>query len=162
MTKRQRAKYYNEQEDEKYLELPMESNRKKSLTQEEQALKRSEVARRRKHQSAQRAEKDKEDTINRLLKKQASKSKRIIKDDQDSNQTNTPVKMTPSNSVRYTSTSAGSQLSLPTSLLDELTNNCMQRVTCVIHGCKNEKKYIAKASGKAVCSLEHYKLAERT
>ena len=39
--------------------ITIERNRKKTLTEEEQALKRSEVARRRKHQSAQRAEKDK-------------------------------------------------------------------------------------------------------
>lgn len=79
LTKRQRAKL-NEGASEDYLELPMgkrtsfyyrnstfvsahaslpDSGKKKHLTAEEQALRRSEVARRRKNQSIQRAEKDK-------------------------------------------------------------------------------------------------------
>ncbi|KAI9251899.1 PAPA-1-like conserved region-domain-containing protein [Phascolomyces articulosus] len=173
MTKRQRAKYNQDQDDDdgKFLELPMESNKKKTLTEEEQALKRSEVARRRKHQSVQRAEKDKADTINRLLKKQASKSKRVIKDDGgtngDNNTMSNKMLLIPGENVRYTTTKNGSQLSLPASLLDDLVHHCMKRpiprrITCDIHGCENEKKYTAKTSGKAVCSLEHYQLAERT
>jgi hypothetical protein len=77
LTKRQRAKL-NDGAEEDYLELPMgtsmllirllhthtnlillDSGKKKHLTAEEQALRRSEVARRRKNQSIQRAEKDK-------------------------------------------------------------------------------------------------------
>ncbi|KAI8136992.1 PAPA-1-like conserved region-domain-containing protein [Fennellomyces sp. T-0311] len=166
MTKRQRAKYYQDDDEQKlFLTLLSESNKKKNLSKEEQALKRSEVARRRKHQSAQRAEKDKADTINRLLKKQASKSKRVIKDDVDPSPSATHLP--PADSVRYTTTTSGSHLSLPDSLLDELLVSSKHRpvprkVACEISGCKNEKKYVAKASGKAVCSLEHYRLAERT
>ncbi|RUS35153.1 hypothetical protein BC938DRAFT_475135 [Jimgerdemannia flammicorona] len=91
LTKRQRAKL-NVELAEDFLELPMdksnsgfensaETGKKKHLTEEELALRRSEVSRRRKNQSLQRAEKDKTDTINRLLKKQASK--RTKKDDVD-------------------------------------------------------------------------------
>ncbi|KAI7855033.1 PAPA-1-like conserved region-domain-containing protein [Circinella umbellata] len=171
MTKRQRAKYNNnnndeQEEDDQFLELPMERNRKKALTEEEQALKRSEVARRRKHQSVQRAEKDKADTINRLLKKQASKSKRVIKDEMNGDNHSIANKLIPGESVRYTSTTNGSQLSLPSSLLDELVHHSMKRpiprkIICEIRGCQNKKKYTAKTSGKAVCSLAHYQIAEQ-
>lgn len=80
MTKRQRAKH-NKEEPEEYLELPMgktlekntcsgtttltrhiyfvETGKKRQFTEEEAALRKSEVARRRKNQSIQRAEKDK-------------------------------------------------------------------------------------------------------
>jgi hypothetical protein len=52
-------------------------------TEEEMALKRSEITRRRKNQSAQRAEQDKLETINRLLKKQAGKRKIGAQDDDE-------------------------------------------------------------------------------
>lgn len=52
-------------------------------TEEEMALKRSEITRRRKNQSAQRAEQDKLETINRLLKKQAGKRKTGAQDDDE-------------------------------------------------------------------------------
>jgi len=47
--------------------------RKKTLTADEIALRRSETARRRKNQSEQRLEEEKIETINRLLKPQAPK-----------------------------------------------------------------------------------------
>lgn len=113
MTKRQRAKV-NQEIPEEYLELPMDTGKKKHLTEEEEQLKKSEVARRRKNQSIQRAEKDKADTINRLLKKQASKSKRIIDDAEDKE---TPheklMRLEDPNRIRYISTSEGSKLSIP-------------------------------------------------
>lgn len=77
-------------------------------------MKKSEVARRRKNQSIQRAEKDKADTINRLLKKQASKSKRIIDDTEDKE---TPheklMRQEDPNRIRYVNTSKGSELNIP-------------------------------------------------
>lgn len=36
------------------------------------------------------------------------------------------------------------------------------KAKCEADGCDNPKKYTAKKSGKAVCSLEHYKLVEAT
>src|SRR5208282_6859066 len=49
----------------------LESLRKRALTADEIALRRSETARRRKNQSEQRLEEEKIETINRLLKPQA-------------------------------------------------------------------------------------------
>ncbi|CAG8624791.1 6824_t:CDS:2, partial [Acaulospora colombiana] len=83
LTKRQRAKL-NENYEQDLLQLPMEPMRKKHLTEEEIQLRKSEIARRRKNQSIQRAEQDKMDTINRLLKKQATKKRSKDLDDNDS------------------------------------------------------------------------------
>ncbi|KAI8143572.1 PAPA-1-like conserved region-domain-containing protein, partial [Fennellomyces sp. T-0311] len=119
LTKRQRAKL-EDNPTEEFLELPMESAKKKHLTAEEQTLKRSEVARRRKNQSIQRAEKDKEDTINRLLKKQASKSRKVIKDDaadeKESDSARRAALARDPNSLQYVSNAKGSFLSIPSSI----------------------------------------------
>ncbi|KAL1999962.1 hypothetical protein VTN02DRAFT_3735 [Thermoascus thermophilus] len=68
MTKRQRGSLGGD-----FLQLPMEPQVKKHLTAEEHAMRRAEMARRRKNLSEKRNEEEKMDTINRLLKKQAPK-----------------------------------------------------------------------------------------
>ncbi|KAF7593724.1 hypothetical protein BBP40_011016 [Aspergillus hancockii] len=68
MTKRQRGNLGND-----FLQLPMEPQVKKHLTAEERAMRRAEMARRRKNLSEKRNEEEKMDTINRLLRKQAPK-----------------------------------------------------------------------------------------
>lgn len=68
MTKRQRGNLGND-----FLQLPMEPQIKKHLTAEERAMRRTEMARRRKNLSEKRNEEEKMDTINRLLRKQAPK-----------------------------------------------------------------------------------------
>lgn len=55
-----------------FLELPL-SSRQKILSQEEQALKRTELARRRKNLSERKLEEEKMDTLNKLLYKQPKK-----------------------------------------------------------------------------------------
>ncbi|KAJ1659981.1 INO80 complex subunit B, partial [Dispira simplex] len=79
LTKRQRAKLTGDMEEE-LLELPQESKRR-VMTEDEIALKRSENTRRRKFQTMKKLEQEQMDTINRLLKKQASKRSR--KDEMD-------------------------------------------------------------------------------
>jgi INO80 complex subunit B len=92
----------------------LDTGKKKHLTQEEEQLRKSEVARKRKNQSIQRAEKDKADTINRLLKKQASKSKKIIDETEDKESAHEKLKrLEDPNRLRYISTSTGSQLCIP-------------------------------------------------
>ncbi|KAL0094650.1 PAPA-1-like conserved region-domain-containing protein [Phycomyces blakesleeanus] len=152
------------------MELPMDNGKKKTLTEEEEALRKSEVARRRKNQSIQRAEKDKDDTINRLLKKQASKSKRIINDDANDENGQSPAerlrRKEDPNRLHYVSNQHGSKLSIPAKFtVDQVfsqgSRSCKKAaVVCQVEGCKNLKKYVAKKSGKAVCSLEHYKVVE--
>ncbi|PGH23514.1 hypothetical protein AJ80_02468 [Polytolypa hystricis UAMH7299] len=70
MTKRQRGRISL---GEDFLQLPMEPQVKKHLTAEEHAMRRAEMARRRKNLSEKRNEEEKMDTINKLLKKQAPK-----------------------------------------------------------------------------------------
>ncbi|KAI7888410.1 PAPA-1-like conserved region-domain-containing protein [Mucor mucedo] len=170
MTKRQRAKVYQEIPEE-FLELPMDTGKKKLLTEEEEQLKKSEVARRRKNQSIQRAEKDKADTINRLLKKQASKSKRIIDDGDDKGTTANEklMKSEDPNRLRYIHTSKGSQLCIPTVFtLQQIFGETISKKStppgqvkkCEVSGCQKNRKYTAKRSGKSVCSLDHYKLVD--
>ncbi|MCJ1317653.1 hypothetical protein MMC15_002978 [Xylographa vitiligo] len=72
MTKRQRSRL-DQVIGNDFLQLPMEPQIKKHLTAEEHAMRRVEMARRRKNLSEKRNEEEKMDTINRLLKKQAPK-----------------------------------------------------------------------------------------
>ncbi|KAL9030634.1 MAG: hypothetical protein Q9196_001270 [Gyalolechia fulgens] len=72
MTKRQRSRL-DQVMGTDFLQLPMEPQIKKHLTAEEHAMRRAEMARRRKNLSEKRNEEEKLDTINRLLKKQAPK-----------------------------------------------------------------------------------------
>ncbi|KAK4691155.1 Ino eighty subunit 2, partial [Lecanoromycetidae sp. Uapishka_2] len=72
MTKRQRSRL-DQVMGSDFLQLPMEPQIKKHLTVEEHAMRRAEMARRRKNLSEKRNEEEKMDTINRLLKKQAPK-----------------------------------------------------------------------------------------
>ncbi|KAF9165879.1 hypothetical protein DFQ26_009173 [Actinomortierella ambigua] len=84
LTKRQRSKLDgSEAFPLDFLELPSAASRKRHRTEEELALKKSELSRRRKNMTAQRAEQDKIDTINRLLKKQAGKRKKGGGDDEE-------------------------------------------------------------------------------
>lgn len=59
-----------------HVQLPMfDPNRKKKLTENELALRRSETARKRKNHTEKKLEDDKIETINRLLKKQVGRSR---------------------------------------------------------------------------------------
>jgi Ino eighty subunit 2 len=58
------------------LTYPIEAQKKKHLTADEISLRRAEMARRRKALSEKRNDEEKQDTINRLLKRQASKRQR--------------------------------------------------------------------------------------
>ncbi|KAK4973235.1 hypothetical protein LTR66_011232 [Elasticomyces elasticus] len=71
LTRRQRAQY--EEFDGGLMALSNEAQKKKHFTAEENAMRRLEMARRRKNLSEKRNEEEKMDTINKLLKKQAPK-----------------------------------------------------------------------------------------
>ncbi|CAE6471163.1 unnamed protein product [Rhizoctonia solani] len=61
--------------DVNHVMLPEATGRKAPKTEAEIALRRSETARKRKHQDAQRLEDEKTETINRLLKKQSARAR---------------------------------------------------------------------------------------
>ncbi|KAL2073104.1 hypothetical protein VTL71DRAFT_10428 [Oculimacula yallundae] len=73
LTKRQRARF-EDSDGGHLLALPDEVQVKKHLTAEEHAMRRAEMARRRKNLSEKRNEEEKLETINKLLKKQAPKT----------------------------------------------------------------------------------------
>ncbi|ODV98315.1 hypothetical protein PACTADRAFT_48098 [Pachysolen tannophilus NRRL Y-2460] len=91
MTERQRAKFLEENKNldvknSKYsvdsdsngfLELSNEPTKKKVYTEEELQLRRAETARKRKNLSERRLEEEKQDTLNRLLKRRANKVRDI-------------------------------------------------------------------------------------
>ncbi|TQS38059.1 hypothetical protein Golomagni_01440 [Golovinomyces magnicellulatus] len=73
LTRRQRARF-EEGDGGHLMALPDEVQVKKHLTAEEHAMRRAEMARRRKNLSEKRNEEEKMETINKLLKKQAPKT----------------------------------------------------------------------------------------
>lgn len=76
MTNRQKSMLKDEKGPiiDDFLQLPANSRQQKILSQEEQALKRTELARRRKNLSERKLEEEKMDTLNKLLYKQPKKS----------------------------------------------------------------------------------------
>ncbi|KAI9804617.1 MAG: hypothetical protein M1833_006691 [Piccolia ochrophora] len=77
LTRRQRSRLDEVIGTADLLELPSEPKAKKILSAEEHAMRRAEMARRRKNLSEKRNEEEKMDTINKLLKKQAPKQRRM-------------------------------------------------------------------------------------
>lgn len=76
MTNRQKSMLREEKgpNNDDFLQLPANSRQQKILSQEEQALKRTELARRRKNLSERKLEEEKMDTLNKLLYKQPKKT----------------------------------------------------------------------------------------
>ncbi|KAL9098721.1 MAG: hypothetical protein Q9163_005670 [Psora crenata] len=124
MTKRQRSRL-DQVMGSDFLQLPMEPQIKKHLTAEEHAMRRAEMARRRKNLSEKRNEEEKADTINRLLKKQAPKRRGKIShaelaaqdrgDDEDDEMAEVEEEVQPANPlyVRWVSTKEGCRVGVP-------------------------------------------------
>ncbi|CAG8669982.1 2046_t:CDS:2 [Acaulospora morrowiae] len=160
LTKRQRAKL-NENYEQDLLQLPMEPMRKKQLTEEEIQLKKSEIARRRKNQSIQRAEQDKMDTINRLLKKQASKKRLKDQDDNDVVQNNDDGSSANiPNVFHYVTNQEGCSLSVPRGVNIPIEFSKGPKYPppvpiCSFSGCQLPKKYRSTKTFEFACSMEH-------
>ncbi|KAF3110131.1 hypothetical protein TWF594_002318 [Orbilia oligospora] len=95
------------------------------LTAAEQASRRAEMARRRKNQSEQRREEEKMETINKLLKRQATKvNRRSQKQLEDENaadevaEAGTPEPTEPPKMIRWVSNKNGSFVGVPQNWLD--------------------------------------------
>ncbi|EOA91087.1 uncharacterized protein SETTUDRAFT_101354 [Exserohilum turcica Et28A] len=113
MTKRQRA-LVTDDADGGLLALSNEAQKKKHLTAEEHAMRRAEMARRRKNLSEKRNEEEKLDTINRLLKKQPPKRGRKAQQDasEEGLEEPEPERANPL-FVRYIQNAKGTQLAVP-------------------------------------------------
>ncbi|KAJ5899331.1 hypothetical protein N7495_004075 [Penicillium taxi] len=114
-TKRQRGNLGND-----FLQLPMEPQVKKHLTAEERAMRRAEMARRRKNLSEKRNEEEKMDTINRLLKRQPPKKRGRQAAATAEGVETTPADQEPAEAlkadptmVRWVSNASGSTLNVP-------------------------------------------------
>ncbi|KAF3933418.1 hypothetical protein ABW19_dt0209186 [Dactylella cylindrospora] len=125
LTRRQKGRY-NDGYSSELLELPDDfGSTKKSapLSAAEQASRRAEMARRRKNQSEQRREEEKMETINKLLKKQATKvnrrsQKQLVDDADDAVEAATPEPEEAPTMIRWISSSKGFVLGVPQPWLD--------------------------------------------
>lgn len=134
MTKRQRSRL-DQVMGTDFLQLPMEPQIKKHLTAEEHAMRRAEMARRRKNLSEKRNEEEKLDTINRLLKKQAPKRRgKISAEEITANALAPPeasdMEFEPANPVyvRWVNNRNGSRVGVPSEWLENGLENSIGRV----------------------------------
>ena len=105
-------------------------------------------------------EKQKQDTINLLLKKQAKKSKPNEKQEILEQKLLQELKK---DKIKYVQKSNGEKLlHLPIGFTLTLGANKPRDIkvveNCCIEGCVDLKKYTHSRTGDAVCSLDHYKL----
>ncbi|KAI9789346.1 MAG: hypothetical protein M1816_006235 [Peltula sp. TS41687] len=116
LTKRQRSRWEMEMSGE-LLELPSEPKIKKILSAEEHAMRRAEMARRRKNLSEKRNEEEKMDTINKLLKKQAPKQRGGRRTegtgDATPNNLEPDVERPKATMIRWISSQSGSRVGVP-------------------------------------------------
>ncbi|KAI8605900.1 hypothetical protein EDD21DRAFT_298860 [Dissophora ornata] len=162
LTKRQRSKLDVHDVSLELFELPVSSSRKRHQTEEELALKKSEITRRRMNQSAQRAEQEKMETINRLLKKQAGKRKKGAQDDDEGGEDK-------KNDANDTEADKRNRFQAPSSYLRLLETPVsplrMPRYPapkgkCSVKKCQQQWKYRSMKSKRVACGLEHLKLVE--
>ncbi|KAF1949192.1 PAPA-1-domain-containing protein [Byssothecium circinans] len=113
MTRRQQA-MITEGTDE-LISLSNEAQKKKHLTAEEHAMRRAEMARRRKNLSEKRNEEEKMDTINRLLKKQPPKrGRKAMQEINEFGQEEEPdVERANPHYIRYKQNANGTSLGVP-------------------------------------------------
>lgn len=157
MTQRQKAKAAGE--SAALLELSMDPGKRKIFTEEEMQLRKSETARKRKNQAEQRLEDQKTDTINRLLKKQATR--RTAKDNEDEIASNAPE--APLNQIHYQARGDQSLLSFPADyvlLQVQASPEPKSRSTCEATSCSKPMIYRSPKTGKAACSMQHLKSVE--
>ncbi|RKP11601.1 hypothetical protein BJ684DRAFT_12697 [Piptocephalis cylindrospora] len=156
LTRRQRARMHD-QPDETLLELPEMESKKRKYTAEEAALRRSEVSRRREVQRKQKMEQIHRQTINKLLKKQAS---RKTKQEEAEESADLPLPPPPPSLLRYQWTKEGTTLSIPEGMTlykGQVSSYPEERAKCEVPGCTKVHRYRIPKTNQPVCSLEHYR-----
>lgn len=157
LTKRQRSLYYNEQVE--LMDIDSVENEGKAVKSQENQLRRSEKARRKKHQTEIKLETTKQATIDKLLNRSVKKRKSAVQAETTPSQAEASV--VPPGVYRYVDSAKFPFAFLIIQSGDEkgFANNeiCMKQ-SCLI--CKNESKYATKA-GIRVCSLDCYRLANQ-
>ncbi|CAH1800425.1 unnamed protein product [Owenia fusiformis] len=149
MTARQRAMIVGQSEAE-LMQLP--TGYKKSDLTDEQKERRKQRADKRKVLAHEKREKDKKQTIDRLLKKQESKQK--------STKARQAGKKAQKPHVRYLRTLNQRSISLPPNVPFPLKHqppiNPPKQQLCGLKGCKNARKYSCSKTGLSLCGLECY------
>ncbi|XP_052268754.1 INO80 complex subunit B-like isoform X2 [Dreissena polymorpha] len=150
MTARQRALKHGTQEHE-LLQLPT-GYRQVELT-EEQLKRREQRANKRKIMAQEKREKDKKQTIDRLLKKQDNKLKGAAK--ARAGMKKDHPKVTYLNTVQSITISVPQDIKFP--LEAQKAEKPPPKAKCAVKGCKNDKKYSCSKTGVSLCSLQCYK-----
>ncbi|ESO97737.1 hypothetical protein LOTGIDRAFT_104239, partial [Lottia gigantea] len=148
LTTRQKALLHGQQENE-LLQLP--SGYKNVELTEEQLQRRQVRAKKRRIQAQEKREKDKKQTLDRLLKKQDSRARK----GRGSKRSNIPR-------VRYLLKSGGNTISIPQGFQLPFTPQPPRLppkppVKCGVKGCNNVKKYNCSKTDVPLCSLTCYK-----
>nr|POE63221.1 ino80 complex subunit 2 [Quercus suber] len=132
LTRRQRG-FYEEAEDPNLMALSNEAQKKKHLTVEEHAMRRQEMAKRRKNLSEKRNEEEKMDTINKLLSKPAPKRRtraEIIAQERAEGLTpgaeEGDVERPDVLSIRWVNSRAGSRIGVPEEWLEKPVGEVFQ------------------------------------
>ncbi|CAB3388106.1 Hypothetical predicted protein [Cloeon dipterum] len=156
MTARQRA-MFEKKSDFPGEELPLmalPSGYKEKVITEEMMQKRALKLQRRKQQAEEKREKDKKMTMDRLLKKQASKANRPVTK-KSSNFSQEPLLLMVNNENETTiSFPLGMQCPIQESKPKPLPPPAAK---CRVEGCQNRKRYSCSKTGVPLCSIECYK-----
>jgi len=151
LTTRQRALLHGGQQDE-LLQLP--SGYKTVELTDEQKKRRQEKAKRRRQQASEKIENDKNETVNKLLKKQEAKMRKTTKPRGGKRNNNTPRAL-------YRSASDGISVSFPVDVPFPMTaqtaGDYPVRETCGVGDCDRPKTSVCSRSHVPVCGLACYK-----
>ncbi|KAI9757487.1 MAG: hypothetical protein M1815_001014 [Lichina confinis] len=147
MTKRQRSRLV--ELGGELLQLPSETKVKKVLTAEEHAMRRAEMARRRKNLSEKRKEEEKIDTINKLLKKQAPKQRRTARNPEaggDASPSNQEAEFEKPKDifVRWVSSSRGNVVGVPEEWIGTAVGKVFESSRGDEHTAKKERRPMLK------------------
>ncbi|GJJ08332.1 hypothetical protein Clacol_002543 [Clathrus columnatus] len=163
-------------------------SRKKQLTTEEMALRREETARKRKNLNEKKLEDEKTETINRLLKKQSSRSraKRSALNasvvatpqthsggEEGENDQIPPERSSgmPGPAWRWISSKDGYKLGIPVEVIEDVTMESLpvpprpplSASICDAQGCSRSRKYrLVSDFNRGACGIEHLKLLNGT
>jgi INO80 complex subunit B len=153
LTARQRALLYGRQQGD-VTALPIFSKHHTTALSDEQLNRRQLRAKKRRERALEKAEKDKKETLDRLLKKQDSKAKL-----QSNSSCRDGSQMSPayvySNKLSLITISVPVGFEFP--LSQQVASSPVNRIKlCGLEGCNNPRKYSCSRTGISLCSLECY------
>ncbi|RDD41114.1 INO80 complex subunit B [Trichoplax sp. H2] len=152
MTARQRAMMGEVEYVEPLLELPMGRKQSKEVT-EEMLQRKQQRATKRKLQIAKKIEQNKAQTIDKLLYKQASRSRKDAAKKSMGSKDIPRIRYT--NRVNFFSLSFPENIEFP--MIAQTIKIPKERELCAVDGCKNFRRYADSKLNLPLCSFECYK-----